>query len=69
MKKSNRKKKPIKLIKIFKKINWFGFGFISLKPKKLNWTQTEKKTDPNQFEPVFVLKNQIETGQFKPVSI
>jgi hypothetical protein len=30
----------------------FGFGFISLKPKKLNRTQTE----PNLCEPVFVLK-------------
>jgi hypothetical protein len=41
--KSNYKKKSIKLIKILKKlIGSSGFGFISLKPKKLNWTQTEK---------------------------
>jgi len=61
---------------------WFGFGFISLKPKKKpNRTQTRKKqsqtgkkraklkktepkrekkrakTEPNWFEPVFILKN------------
>jgi hypothetical protein len=35
--KSNYKKKSIKLIKILKKlIGSSGFGFISLKPKKLN---------------------------------
>ena len=63
----------------------FGFGFISLKLKKPNRTQTEKnraklaknrvkpektepnrKTKPNQFEPVFVLKNQTE---LKPVDL
>jgi len=64
--KNNRKnrtvKKMIKPIKILKKrtgLVRFGFGFISLKPKN----QTEpnrKKTKPNQFEPVFVLKNRTE---------
>jgi hypothetical protein len=48
----------------------FGFGFISLKPKKPNRTQIEKKTEPNwkkpsqtgtgRFELVFVLKNRTE---------
>jgi hypothetical protein len=28
-----------------------------------------RKTKPNRFEPVFVLKNQIETGRFEPVSV
>jgi hypothetical protein len=46
-----------------KPTGWFGFGFISLKPKKLNSTQTKKtepnrkKTEPNLFKPVFDLKN------------
>jgi len=53
----------------------FGFGFISLKLKKMNQTQTEKtgknrakteKTEPNRFEPVFILKNQTEQ---KPVGL
>ena len=49
-----------------KKTGWFGFGFISIKLKKPNLTQTKKnqkkiepnrkKTKPNRFEPVFVLK-------------
>jgi hypothetical protein len=56
----------------------FWFGFISLKSKKTNRTQTKKteknrvkpkKTEPNRFEPVFVLKNRTETGQFEPVSV
>jgi hypothetical protein len=40
------KKKPIKSNKILKKPTGsvrFGFGFISLKPKKPNQTQTKKK--------------------------
>jgi hypothetical protein len=28
-----------------------------------------KKTEPNQFEPIFVLKNRIETNRFEPVSV
>jgi hypothetical protein len=28
-----------------------------------------KKTEPNRFEPVFVLKNRTETGQFEPISV
>jgi len=52
----DREKKPIKI----KKTDRFGFGFISLKPKKLNRTQTEKmgkkpsqteKTKQNQKKP------------------
>jgi hypothetical protein len=57
----------------------FGFGFISLKLKKPNQTQTGKnraktkpnrkkpsQTESNQFEPVFVLKNRTEP---KPVGL
>jgi hypothetical protein len=36
------------------------------KPKKPSQT---KKIEPNQFEPVFVLKNLTETGWFEPVSV
>jgi hypothetical protein len=46
----------------------FSFGFLSLKLKKPNRTQTEK-TKPNWFEPVFILKNQTETGWFEPVLV
>ena len=35
------------------------------KPKP---SQTEK-TKPNRFEPVFVIKNQTETGRFEPISV
>ena len=43
----------------------FGFGFISLKPKKSNRNRSQtgkkpsqpRKTESNRFEPVFVLKN------------
>jgi hypothetical protein len=68
-----------------KKTGQFSFGFISLKPKKPNRTQTEKnraksaknraktepnrKNEPNKFEPVFVLKDRIETGRFELVSV
>jgi hypothetical protein len=59
----------------------FGFSFISLKPKKPNRTQTEKKLSQtgkkpsqNRFEPDFFLKNQTETnwieiGRFEPISV
>ena len=60
----------------------FGFGFISLKPKKPNRnesklrseknrakTESNWKTEPNQFEPVFGLKNRTETSRFEPVSV
>jgi hypothetical protein len=50
-----------------------------LKPKKTepnrkNQAKSKKpsqigKTEPNWFEPVFVLKNRIETGRFEPVSV
>ena len=63
----------------------FGFGFISLKLKKQNRTQTKKnlkktkpnrkktvKTEQNQFEPIFILKNEpnrTKTGRFKPILV
>jgi hypothetical protein len=51
-----------------------------LKPKKPSRTEPKqkttepkqsqtKKTEQNWFKPVFVLKNQIETGKFEPVSV
>jgi len=46
LKKPNCEKKPIKPIKILKKLT---FGFISLKLKKPN--RTENKTEPNQKKP------------------
>ena len=59
MKKSNRKKKPIKILK--KPTGSVRFSFISLKPKKSNQTQTEK----NQAKPG---KNRAKTklNQAKP---
>jgi hypothetical protein len=72
LKKSNREKNQIKPIKILKKPTGsvqFGFSFISLKLKKPNRTQTEKKPSQtekkpsqNRFEPDFFLKNQTETN-------
>jgi len=62
----------IKQIKIIKKLTglvWFGFGFINLKPKKPNKTQTKKpeknesnqkkneSNKKNQIKLVFILKN------------
>jgi hypothetical protein len=54
LKKNNWKNQTVKK----NRLNWlkfwkirpvrFGFGFISLKPKKPNWTKTRKKTEPNQ---------------------
>ena len=51
----------------------FGFGFISLKLKKQNRTKKNRaktkpnqKTEPNRFEPVFILKNRTEP---KPVGL
>jgi len=66
LEKNNWKNRTVKKNRLKFWKNWpvrFGFGFISLKPKKLNRTETEKnraKTEPNWFEPVFVLKNQTE---------
>ena len=64
---NSEKKTRLNRLKFWK--NWpVQFGFICLKPKKPNRTQTEEnrakpkkpiqteKTDPNRFEPVFVLK-------------
>jgi hypothetical protein len=66
LKKTNREKKPIKPIKILKKPTysvWFykpetektepNPNRIRAKPKKPSQT---RKTEPNRFEPVFVLK-------------
>jgi hypothetical protein len=85
LKKPRKLKKKTKKTKLWKKTSWFGFGFISLKLKKPNWTQTKKtrkktetnrkKTKPNRknrAKPVwtgFVLKNRTETGRFKPVLV
>jgi hypothetical protein len=44
-KKPNCEKNQLNRLKFWKN-RPFGFGFISLKPKKLNWTQTGKKTEP-----------------------
>jgi len=53
LKKLNREKNPIKPIRILKNQPVrFGFGFISLKSKKPNRTQTEKKPEKNQVKPV-----------------
>ena len=59
----NREKKPIKPIRILKKPTssvQFRFYKPETEKSELNRTQTE----PNRFEPVFVLKklNQTETG-------
>jgi hypothetical protein len=46
------------------------FRFYKLEIEKIepNRTQTGK-TEPNQFEPVFFIKNQTETDRFEPVSV
>ena len=73
MKKLNRDKKSTGLI-------WIGFYKPEIKKIKSNWTQTEKtwkklsqtkKTKPNWFEPVFILKkpNWVETGRFESILI
>jgi hypothetical protein len=54
---------------------WFWFYKPKTKKTESNPSQTgqnrvkPKKTDPNQFEPVFVLKNRTKTGWFEPVSV
>jgi hypothetical protein len=60
------KKKPIKSNKILKKPTGsvrFGFGFISLKPKKPNQTQTKKKLEK---KPSQTRKNQAKTQKTEP---
>ena len=53
-KKSNYEKNQLNLLKFSKSQPVrFIFGFINLKQKKLSQT---KKTESNQFKPVFVLK-------------
>jgi hypothetical protein len=81
LKKSNRKKKPITIVK--KPTGSVQFWFYKPKTKKTkpnpnqektrakpgkNRAKTEK-TKPNRFEQVFVLKNRTETGRFEPVSV
>ena len=39
------------------------------KPSQTEKTESNQKIEPNQFEPVFVLKNLTETGRFEPVSV
>jgi hypothetical protein len=64
LKKPNREKKPIKILK--NPTGSVQFWFYKPEIKKPNRTQTGKKpsqtrkTEPNRFEPVFVLKNQTE---------
>jgi hypothetical protein len=75
LKKSNRKKKPIKILKKPAGSVWFGFykpktektePNLNRKKPSQNQQKTEpkpsqtKKTKSNQFEPDFVLKNRIE---------
>jgi hypothetical protein len=63
-KNTNRKNRTVKKnwLKFWKnRLVWFGFGFISLKLKKPNRTQTEKtepnqKTESNRFESVLSKK-------------
>jgi hypothetical protein len=74
------KKKPIKQIKILKKPAGsvrFGFGFISLKPKKPNRTQTRKKLSQTGFGffykkfglIIFLDKNRTEPKIITPIYI
>jgi hypothetical protein len=81
----NREKKPIKPIKILKKLTGsvrFRFYKPETKKTKPNRTRTQKnrkktepnrkkteKTKPSRFEPVFFLKNRTKPGRFEPVSI
>ena len=85
MKKPNREKKPIKILK--KPIGSVWFQFYKpetekikpnrkkpeknrVKPKKPNQNRAKpEKNEPNRFESVFILKNRIKTGQFDPVSV
>jgi hypothetical protein len=72
LKKPNREKKPIKILKKLtssvpkpeKK---------KAKPEKTELNQKNQtkpeKTEPNRFELVFVLKNRTETGRFELVSV
>jgi len=64
LKKPNSKKKPIRILK--KPIGSVQFyKSESKKPNRKKLSQTGK-TEPNQFEPVFVLKNRIKP---KPVGL
>jgi hypothetical protein len=79
------KKKPIKPIRILKKpTGSVQFQFYKPETEKIELNPNRKKnepsrkkpsqtekTEPNQFEPVFVLKkpNRTETGRFEPVSV
>jgi len=59
---------------------WFGsvrFRFYKPETKKIEQkpkpnrkiTESTWKTEPNRFEPIFVLKNRTEIGWFEPVSV
>ena len=73
LEKNNRKNWTVKKNRLkFWKNRPVRFGFISLKLKKLNQTQTERK--PNRAKPVWTgfcpkKPNRTETGQFEPVSV
>jgi hypothetical protein len=58
-------KKPIKIFK--KPTNSVRFRFY--KPKTGKTEPKPEKTEPNRFEPVFVLKNRTKTGWFELVLI
>jgi hypothetical protein len=89
-KKNNWKNRTVKKNRLNQLKFWknrpvqFGFGFISLKPKKPNWIE---KTEPNWKKPSQIKKNRknrakpvwtsfcpkklnrTETGRFEPVSV
>jgi len=64
-KKPNHEKKPIKILK--KLTGSIKFWFY--KPEIEKTEPNQKQTEPNWFEPVFVLKNRTETGRFEPVLV
>jgi hypothetical protein len=76
--KPNHEKKPIKILK--KSASSVRFRFYKPKTEKtepnqqktepkLKKTSQTKKTKPNRFEPVFVLKNRTETSRCELVSV
>ena len=70
MEKPNNKK-PIKILKKSAGSVWFQFYKKKTYKIEPNRTQTEKNESnrANRFEPVFILKNRIETGRFELVSV
>jgi hypothetical protein len=67
-KKPNRKKNRLNRLKFWKN-QPVWFWFYKQKTKKTKPRKTGKKTEPNWFELIFVLKNRTETSQFEPVSV